>query len=152
MVSGDEAVYASPSARDYRLVSAAYTPPQVTASASGAVQVEGVLLAIALGGASTRVLCCAPSDSAADVIVQRLHLASKTFRLPSAPQNGPQGAPSPPSLPRVPGSLEGGHQASAQLLRHGLQIVLQIQLDCQGVGGDYPAMKRDCYIHRLLRK
>ena len=43
--------------------------------------VEGVLLALALGGPATRVLCCAPSDSAADVIVQRLLIRAATFDL-----------------------------------------------------------------------
>jgi len=34
--------------------------------------VEGVLRAVLVGGLAAKVLCCAPSDAAADVIVQRL--------------------------------------------------------------------------------
>ena len=44
--------------------------------------VEAILAALSKGGKGTRMLCCAPSDSAADVLVQRLLARSATFSPP----------------------------------------------------------------------
>ena len=41
--------------------------------------VEGVLTALCTGGPDTRILCCAPSDSAADVFVQRIIARAANF-------------------------------------------------------------------------
>ena len=58
--------------------------------------VEGILAALSTGGAGTRMLCCAPSDSAADVLVQRLLARAASF------------LPPPPAFTPWDGATTGG--------------------------------------------
>ncbi len=85
--------------------------------------VEGMLSALAHHGAGYRILCCAPSDSAADVIVQRLISRAKDFH-PPPPAFAPwQASGVPPAVGEGEcgsGDGEGGAESRSGFLPLGL--------------------------------